>query len=67
MCCDQIKSKTRVLRDQLETAANRHHKAKSRYQQAAEAVDKCWQRVTTTRSELVNQKANQKVLQFHSM
>lgn len=60
----QVKSKTRQLRDELEAAANRHHKMKTRYQQTADNVEKCWQKVSAGRSDSLltaNQKSYMKV------
>ena len=57
----------RQLRDELEAASNKHLKTKTKYQQTADNVEKCWQKVSTGRSDSLltaNQKSYMKVSMF---
>lgn len=67
MCvCFQIRNRARQLRDQLEVAAGRHQKIKSKYEQTAEETEKYWQKVSAARAEtllLAHQKSYLKVRQ----
>lgn len=56
-----MRIKLRQLRDELELAANRHTRSKTKYQLAADNVDKCWQKVLTVRANSMlaaNQKSH---------
>lgn len=59
-----MKSKARQLREELDAVASKHTRTKARYQQTADNVEKCWQKVSAGKSDsllTVNQKTYMKV------